>query len=608
MIKRILKWGLALVLVLVLGAGALLAHTWYFKPLSINWFYTRVFLSFALENPEMLTQMRMLEPLGIRGHNAKLADISIERQNALMARLQRDYEVFKRYPRTRYSGQELISYDIFDHFLGDQVGDGMRFRWHGFPVNQMFGVQSSLPNFMANTHFVESERDARDYISRLQQFPRRFEQVIEDLSMRESKGIFPPRFTVEKVLDQMRGFIDTPATEHMLYTTFVDKLDKIPAERLDDARRESLKAEVAAAIDSQVYPAYRSLIAHHQALLPRATSNDGVWRMPEGEAYYAWRVRNQTTTSMSAEEIHTIGLAEVERIAAEMDVILRDEGLEEGSIGERVQIIARRADQLYPDSDAGREQILADYQTIIDEISAGLDQWFDIMPKAPVEVRRVPEFSEKTAPGAYYQGPSMDGKRPGVFFANLRNVEEIPRFGMRTLAYHEAVPGHHFQIAIAQELKGLPMFRRFLPFTVYAEGWALYSEQVAWEAGFQDDPLDNLGRLQAEMFRAVRLVVDTGMHHKRWTREQAIDYMLSYTGMGDDEVVAEIERYLVNPAQALAYKVGMLKMLELREKARRELGERFDIREFHNVVLTSGSVPIFILERLVDEWIAGKRS
>ncbi len=607
MIKRILKWGLTLILVLVLGAGALLAHTWYFKPLSIDWFYTRVFLTFALENPEMLTQLRLLEPLGIRGHNAKLADASLERENEQLARLQADYETFQSYSRERYSGQDLISYDIFDHFLGDQVRDGMRFRHHNFPVNQMFGVQSGLPNFMANQHFVESERDAHDYISRLTQFPRRFDQVIEGLRLREDKGVYPPRFTVEKVLEQMRGFIADSPEKHMLYTTFVDKLDKIPAEKLNAARREDLKTQVADAIDAHVFPAYRALIAHHEALLPKATSNDGVWRMPDGEAFYAWRVRNQTTTTMTADEIHDIGLAEVERIAAEMDAILRGEGLDEGSIGARVQIIAKREDQLYPDTDEGRQQILADYQQIIDEISAGLDEWFDLMPEAPVEVRRVPEFSEKTAPGAYYQGPSLDGKRPGVFFANLRNVEEIPRFGMRTLAYHEAIPGHHFQIAIAQELKGLPIFRRFLPFTVYAEGWALYSEQVAWEAGFQDNPLDNLGRLQAEMFRAVRLVVDTGMHHKRWTREQAINYMTNYTGMGDDEVVAEIERYLVNPAQALAYKVGMLKMLELRERARRELGERFDIREFHNAVLTSGSMPIFILERVVDEWIADKR-
>ncbi len=515
MIKRLLKWFGALLLVLLLVVGLLAAHTWYFKPLSINWFYGKVFLQFALDNPEMLTQMRLLEPIGIKGHNAKLADASLERGDEQLADLERSYAVFKSYDRESLSGQDLISYDIFDSFLGDQVRDGKRFRYHNFPVNQMFGVQSGLPNFMANSHFVESERDARDFIARIGLFENRFDQVIEGLEKRESLGIWPPRFTVEKVLTQMRDFIAMPATEHMLYLNFAEKLDKIPADELDQPTRDALKAELATAIDASVYPAYRKLIAHHEGLLSKADSNDGAWRLPDGDAYYAWRIRNQTTTDLSADQIHQIGLDEVARIGAEMDAILQAEGLTEGTIGERVQQIAKREDQLFPDSDEGRAQILAEYQRIIDEISVGLDDWFDRMPKAKVEVKRVPEFSEKTAPGAYYQAPSLDGKRPGAFFANLRNVEEIPRFGMRTLSYHEAVPGHHFQIALAQELKGLPMFRRFLPFTVYSEGWALYSEQLAWEAGFQSQPLDNLGRLQAEMFRAVRLVVDTGMHAKR---------------------------------------------------------------------------------------------
>ncbi len=607
MIKRIFKWfGLLLLLLLVTG-GALAAHTWYFKPLSVNWFYSRVFLQFALDNPEMLTQMRLLEPIGIKGHNAKLADDSLASEDAQMAKLERDYATFKSYDRESMAGQDLISYDIFDSFLGDQVTEGKRFRYHNFPVNQMFGVQSGLPNFMADSHFVESERDARDYIARIGQFERKFDQVIEGLQKRESLGILPPRFTVEKVLKQMRGFIDVPAAEHLLYTSFAEKLNKIPADDLSEETRSALQAELAQAIDASVYPAYRKLIGYHEALLPKATSNDGAWRLPDGDAYYAWRVRNQTTTDMTPDQIHQIGLAEVARISAEMDAILQGEGLVEGSVGERVQRISKREDQLFADTDEGREQILAEYQRIIDEVSAGLGDWFDKQPAAKVEVKRVPKFSEKTAPGAYYQGPSLDGKRPGAFFANLRSVEDLPRFGMRTLAYHEAVPGHHFQIALAQELKGLPIFRRFLPFTVYAEGWALYSEQVAWEAGFQAKPLDNLGRLQAEMFRAVRLVVDTGMHAKHWSREQSIDYMREHTGMGKGEVVAEIERYLVNPGQALAYKVGMLKILELRAKAKSELGEKFDIRQFHNVVLTSGSVPIFILERLVDQWIAEQK-
>jgi uncharacterized protein (DUF885 family) len=608
MIRRLLKWLAVLLLVVLLVGTALAAHTWYAKPLSVNWFYTRVFLQFALDNPEMLTQMRLFDRFGIKGHNAKLADASLAHGDEQLEKLERDYATFRSYDRSRYSGQDAISWDIFDAFLGDMVADGKRFRYHNFPVNQMFGAQSGLPNFMANSHFVESERDARDYIARVDQFGTRFDQVIEGLEHREALGILPPRFTVEKVLAQMRGFIAMPPREHMLYTSFDEKLAKIPDDTLDDARREALRAELAGSIETIVYPAYERLIAYHERLLPKAVSNDGVWRLPDGEAFYAWRIRNQTTTDMSADAIHRIGVAEVERIAAEMDAILQGEGLVEGSIGERVQQLAKREDQLYPDSEEGRARILADYQSIIDEISAGLGDWFDRMPSAAVEVRRVPAFSEKTAPGAYYQAPSLDGKRPGVFFANLRNVGEIPRFGMRTLAYHEAVPGHHFQIALAQQLEGLPMFRRFVPFTVYSEGWALYAEQVAWEAGFQANPLDNLGRLQAEMFRAVRLVVDTGMHSQRWSREQAIDYMLGYTGMGADEVEAEIERYLVNPGQALAYKVGMLKILELRSKAQRELGERFDIRGFHDVVLTSGAVPVFILERLVDDWIASKRA
>ena len=307
---------------------------------------------------------------------------------------------------------------------------------------------------------------------------------------------------------------------------------------------------------------------------------------------------------MTPDEVHELGLAEVARIEAEMDAILQAEGLTEGTIGERVDQIAMREDQLYPDTDEGRAQILADYQTIIDEIDAGLDPYFGVRPKAGVKVERVPEFREKTAPGAYYNAPSFDGSRPGIFYANLRSVREVAKFTMRTLAYHEAIPGHHFQTAIQQELEGVPMFRRLLGFTSFSEGWALYAERLAWEIGFQDKPLDNLGRLQAEMFRAVRLVVDSGMHHKRWTREQAIDYMREKTGMSETDVVAEIERYLVMPGQALAYKVGMNTILRLREEAKATLGERFDLKAFHDLVLQGGDLPLTLLESRVHQWVS----
>ena len=605
--KRILKWLAGLLGIVILLAGTFFVHVWYFKPAKIDWFYTRVFAQFALDNPEILTSLRILDQYGLNFTADELSDTTPAAADQSLEKLKANYATFRSYDRDGYRGQELLSYDIWDFFMKTQV-DGEPWRYHNFPVNQMFGVQSGLPNFMADQHLVLNKRDADNYVARLQKFPRSFAGVIEGLKLRDQAGILPRQFTVTKVLKQMRGFIEPAPAEHMLYTTLQKKLDKIDADKIDQPTRDALLASVATEIENSVYPAYRELIAYFEEIQPRATSNDGVWSLPAGDEFYAYRVYTQTTTKLTADQIHDIGITEVERIALEMDQILRDAGNADGTIGARVRTLGEDPSQLYPDSDEGRQQILKDYMSMISEINAGLGDWFSVMPKAGVQVLRVPEFSQKTAPGAYYSPPSLDGARPGTFYANLRNVSEISKFGMRTLAYHEAVPGHHFQIAIAQELKGLPMFRKLIPFTAYAEGWALYSERVAWEAGFQSNPLDNLGRLQAEMFRAVRLVVDTGLHAKRWTRERAIGYMIDYTGMGDDEVEAEIERYLVNPAQALAYKVGMMKILELRERAKNALGDKFDIREFHDAVLKNGSMPMTLLERVVDEWIASKKS
>lgn len=605
--KRILKWLAGLFGVVLLLGGAFFVHVWYFKPAKIDWFYTRVFAQFALDNPEILTSLRILDQYGLNFTADELSDTSPEAADRQLEKLKADYAVFRSYPREDYEGQERLSYDIWDFFMKNQV-DGERWKYHNYPVNQMFGIQSGLPNFMADQHLVFNQRDADNYVARLTKFPQVFDGVIAGLKLRDEAGVLPRQFTVEKVLTQMRGFIEPKPAEHMLYTTFKAKLDKVKPEEMDEAARAAALAAVEKEIEASVYPSYRRLIAYFEEIQPRATSNDGAWSLPDGLAYYDYEVRSNTTTTMSADELHEIGVREVARIAAEMDAILRDAGYTEGTIGARVRALGDDPAQLYPDTPEGREQILKDYMRIIAEINAGLDDWFAVKPKAGVQVQRVPEFSEKTAPGAYYQPPSLDGARPGTFYANLRNVKEITRFGMRTLAYHEAVPGHHFQIAIAQELEGLPMFRKLIPFTAYAEGWALYSEQVAWEAGFQKNPLDNLGRLQAEMFRAVRLVVDTGLHAKRWTREQAIGYMVDYTGMGDDEVTAEIERYLVIPGQALAYKVGMIKILDLRQRAREALGEKFDVRDFHDVVLKNGSMPLTVLEGVVDEWIAREKA
>jgi uncharacterized protein (DUF885 family) len=604
MIKRWAKRLMWLTLALLAALILFVLHSIYFRPVSIRIFYERVFAEYALDDPQMLTSLGMLRPLGLRYYNSQLTDASLARDQRLREKLKRDLVMLKSYDSSAMTQKEKLSYDILDYFLSMQV-EGEKFHLHNYPVNQMFGVQNGMPDFMVQQHQVKDERDAVDYIKRIEQFKQRFAQTVEGLKLRESKGIIPPRFVLEKVRVEMQNFIAEGAADNLLSKDLATKVDAL--KELSDARKTELKLQAQAAVSASVIPAYQDLIAYMDSLLTKQNRNDGVWALPDGDAFYQHAVAQQTTTRMDPKQLHDIGVSEVARIQASMDEILAAEGITEGTFAERMRTLAERPDQLYPDSDQGREQILADYQRIIDEISTGLDPYFAVRPKAKVEVRRVPTFREKTSAGAYYQGPALDGSRPGVFYANLRDVKEIPKFGMRTLAYHEAVPGHHFQIAAMQELQGVPMFRRLLPFTAYSEGWALYTEQLAWEAGFQKNRLDNLGRLQAELFRAVRLVVDTGMHRMRWTREQAIEYMASNTGMGSKEVTAEIERYMVMPAQALAYKTGMLKILELRQRAKDALGERFNMRDFHDVVLAQGAMPLELLEREVDAYIAKKK-
>ncbi|MGQ0586665.1 MAG: DUF885 domain-containing protein [Gammaproteobacteria bacterium] len=595
--KKALKILGGLVAAVFLLAALAVAQAWFFRPFSIDIFFEKAFLRAVIDDPETLSYLRLLEPMGIDFHNDDLSDVSVARQKELAAQLRGSLEDLRRYDRASLSEQRKISYDVLDWFLQNQA-DGERWMFHDYPVNQLFGIQSQLPDFMINTHQVNDAETARDYVARLGKFKWKFDQVLEGLRLRESLGVIPPRFTVTKVLDQMRAFAAPAPNEQVLYTNLRDALGKL--ESVPQAERDAILADGEKAIAESVLPAYRELIAYFEALQAKATANNGVWALPDGEAYYAWCVRNHTTADYNPEQLHQLGLDEVARIEAQMEAILKAQGVPKaGSIGERLTRLSRDPRYLYPDTDEGRAQILADYQKIIDEISGGLDGAFDLKPKVGVKVERVPPFMEKSTAGAYYQQPAMDGSRPGKFFANLRDVNSIYKWGMRTLAYHEGVPGHHFQIAIALELKGVPTFRRLGLFTAYAEGWALYAERLAWELGFQKEPMDDLGRLQDEMLRAVRLVVDTGMHARRWTREQAIEYMLAKTGQPEVDVVAEIERYLVAPGQALAYKAGMLKILELREKLKQRQGADFDLRKFHNVVLVNGAVPLPVLDKLV---------
>ena len=607
MIKKFFKWSLMVVLAVVLLVGAFGAHEWYAdKPFYANNFYNRAFLKYVLKSPEQLTSMGILESIGLHGHNAEWDDESLAARDEQFEYLQDVMASMALYSDEELTENELISKRIVMELLGNPEQQ-RKFRFHSYPVNQISGAQISIPRFLDTFHRVNTVEDAEHYIARLSKIDTKLDQIMEGLLVREEMGIIPPTFVIDKSVEIMQDFVDQPPQENVLYESFREKLEK--ADEVPAEARSDLLARAEQEIVATVYPAYQGYIDYFTGLRAKSTTDAGVWKFPDGAEFYNYMLKVRTTTDMTADEIHRIGLEEVNRIQSEMMAILDEQGYD--TTQDFTTLIGQLADEerfYYPDTDEGREQILADYRTIIEEIDSGLDEAFRTRPEAPVEVRRVPEFSEKTSAGAYYNGPSMDGSRPGIFYANLYDIKATPRYNMRTLAYHEAVPGHHYQIATQRELEGVPQFRKQIGFTAYSEGWALYAERVAWEMGFQDNPFDNLGRLQAELFRAVRLVVDTGIHAKRWTREEAIDYMLANTGMAESDVIAEIERYIVWPGQATAYKVGMMEILRLREEAREALGDRFDIRDFHEVVLKNGPVPLHLLRELVMDYVAAEQA
>ncbi|MDH3337737.1 MAG: DUF885 domain-containing protein [Gammaproteobacteria bacterium] len=600
-IKKFFKYtGLTFAVVLVL-AGSFAAHEWYAKPFYINNFFNRAFIQFIWDKPEALTSMGMLEQLGINGHNAEWNDDSEAAADRDFAFLTEIMDTLAEYDENKLTEDEKLSVKVLRELLGNPEED-RKYRYHNYPVNQLFGLQNAIPRFLDTFHRVNTREDAEHYISRLSKIGLKMDQNMEGLLIREERGIIPPTFVIDKSVDIMQEFVAQPAEENVLYVSFKEKLDG--AEEIGDPDRQALLESAKTEIENVVYPAYRGYVDYFTALRAKSNNDAGVWKLPDGKAFYNYALHRNTTTDMTADEIHAIGLAEVERIQAEMLDIFAAEGYDP-ALGVKALFDQLATEQrfYYPDTDEGRAQILEDYATIIDEIEAGIAAAFNIRPKADIVVKRVPEFSQETAPGAYYNGPSRDGSRPGTFYANLFDIKATPKYGMRTLAYHEGVPGHHFQIAIQSELEGIPEFRKESRFTSYTEGWGLYAERLAWEMGFQADPYDNLGRLQGELFRAVRLVVDTGIHAKRWTREEAIDYMLANTGTTESDVVAEIERYIVNPGQATAYKVGMMELLRLREETQQALGDKFDIRDFHDVVLKSGALPLTALRELVMKYI-----
>lgn len=482
---------------------------------------------------------------------------------------------------------------------------GLEFAEYDYPVNQMYGWHAEVPAFLANAHSVGNSSDAVNYLRRLEALPGFFGQLIEGLKRREKNGILPPAFVFDYVLSDIDNLLsgfpltETPDRVHPIYADFSSK---VKALRLSPAEQDELLRRAQAALKNRFRPAYQDLRKTLQDQRSRATQDDGVWKFPQGDRFYAYQLATITTTSLTAQEIHDLGLSEVERIHGEMRAIMKKVGFQ-GSLQEFFEFLRSDPRFVYRNDDAGRAAYLQEATAIVDRMRLQLNKLFLTQPKAPLVVKAVESYREKSAGKAFYEAPALDGSRPGIYYANLYDMPSMPKYQMEALAYHEAIPGHHMQLSIAQELQGIPKFRRLGGYTAYIEGWGLYCEQLPKEHGFYQDPYSDFGRLSMELFRAARLVVDTGIHHKRWTRAQALKYYVSNTPNSARDCQKMVDRHIVMPGQATAYKIGMIEILRLRAKAKKALGPRFDIRRFHDVVLLHGAVPLKVLEELVDDYI-----
>jgi uncharacterized protein (DUF885 family) len=502
-----------------------------------------------------------------------------------------------------------LSYRIFEY---NQQRALRAFPWrhHEYAVSQMDNAAANVPTFLQNLHKVETAQDARDYISRLTGVEPLMQQYVELLRHRAALGVVPPRMVYERSLPAVRNMLLGAPFEEATEDGVVlaDFRAKVNALEISPDDKAILLNEAANALSGPFRAGYQALGAELERLQQLAQHNDGVWALPDGADYYANRVRYWTTVEKSPEEIHQLGLDEVARIRSEMEAIQREIGFE-GSLGEFFEYVRTNPENYYPDTDEGRAEYLRDATALIDGIYAMAPDYFNVLPKAPLEVRRVEPWREQGSSTAFYNRPAPDGSRPGIYYVNLADMGQVQKHIMNSLAYHEGAPGHHFQLAIQQELDGVPEFRKYEGYSAYWEGWALYTERLAFEAGLYEGlPMRNFGRLSEEMKRAVRLVVDTGMHTKRWTREECIAYMTANTPMAPDDIERQIERYFVMPGQALSYKVGMQAILEMREGARTALGDAFDIREFHDTVLKNGAMPMEILGDVIDDWVASKQA
>lgn len=504
--------------------------------------------------------------------------------------------------------QTKISYRLFEKACEDAIEN---YKWHLFdyPINQMGGLHTDVPTFLINVHAIENKSDAEAYVSRLNGMSSLFDQLIENLKLREAKNIIPPKFVFPYVLNDCKNMtsgqpFDKSNNANPLLEDFMKKVNALKDCKGEE--KQMLIEKATNALKTSVKPAYDKLAVYWTELEKKASTEDGIWKVAKGDTYYDFALKQTTTTSLTADEIHEIGLKEVARIHDEMRVIMKKVNFKSENLQEFFDFMREDKQFYYANDESGKEAYRVKAVKIIDDMKKELDKLFLTKPKADIVVKPVEAFREKSAGGAFYEDPAIDGTRPGRYYINLYNMADQAIYQMDALAYHEGIPGHHMQIAIAQELNGIPKFRMHGGNTAYIEGWALYSELVPKEIGFYQDPYSDFGRLAMELFRAARLVVDTGIHRKKWSREKAFAYFKENTPNPEGDNKKEIERYIVWPSQATGYKIGMIKIIELRENSKKKLGDKFDIREFHDVILTSGPVPMDILEEMVENWVAKK--
>ena len=567
-------------------------------------FFEEVFQRSVKDSPLFQAYLGMKGP--DYGKWNDFSDEEAQRQDGLnkqdLARLHSEFKVDK------LSDPMKISYRIFE--LQTQASiDTFPWRFHGYAFQTQSNPVSQAATFLQNVHSVDSVEDAEAYVSRLNGVQKALEQGIVVMNEAARRGIVPTSFSFDPVLGDCRNVItgapfDGSSKDSAILEDFRGKVDKL---KTDDATKKRLIDEATAALKGPFQAGVKETMAAIEALRSKSQGANGVWKLPDGDAYYKAQIKFWTTTDMTADQIHQVGLDEVARIKGEMDGIMKKVGFQ-GDLPAFFKHLRTDPKNFFPNTPEGKQAYLDQSKAYIDAVYSDVKTYFNLLPKAPLEVRAVEEWREATAPIAFYNQPTPDGSRPGIYYVNLHDMTTRQKHEMETVAYHEGAPGHHFQIAIQQELEGVPTFQKFAFFGAYVEGWGLYAERLEKEQGRFTDPMQDFGRLQNEMLRACRLVVDTGAHAKHWTREQMIDYMMANNPMTLEDATKETERYIDNPGQALSYKIGMLKILELRAKAKTELGAKFDIRDFHDVVLKNGAVPLPVLESLVNDYIAAKKA